>query len=445
MSDSLQQQYADERSESIRSLLVEPMINNSRNTDVFRLIVRHESWLVEWFELTVGWRLEVDIAAGFARLFKRSQSPDPSRVLHSTRGQKRAFDRRRYQLLCMVCAYLVKNSVTTIGLLASTLGTEANLDTTIKRERAALVDALRKLMEWEVITLRSGEIDAYLESKDNNAMVYADTHRLHHLLSSATAASKLSTTTDALHATDTLLDEPRYAGALKTEDEVTEAERLRYARHTAARRLLDDPVVYFIEQPPNIAAYLEQGSSKRWLRDKVADAGFELEERLEGMMVIDTSATATDKRFPSPIGTVGQVALLLIESLIKSNRKTGERHLTSLSTNDQKQFIKRLFKLQPHFAKSWREGNEPMRLVAKAITLLQDFDLLEVDTDGRVTAKPALARYRVDDTAIDHAQQHNAIVPKKAKQRSGTNSTVSTPASEGDADNPPPPTQTTLL
>ncbi len=427
MSDALHQQYSDERSEAIRALMVAPMINNSNNTDVFRLIVRHESWLIDWYESTLGWRLHVDIAAGFARLFKRSHSPDASRVLHRIRGQKRPFDRRRYQLLCLVCANLVKTSVTTIGLLAGTLKGEAGLDTTLKRERAALVDALRMLMEWEVITIRSGEVDAYLESSENNAMVYADTHRLHHLLSSATAPSKLPPTIDAIDACDSLLEEPRYSGALNPDEDITEAERLRYARHTAARKLLDDPVVYFNEQSVSVAAYLEQGAGKRWLRDRAADAGFELEERLEGMMAIDSSATATDKRFPSPIGTVGQVALLLIEPLLHDEKQADansrKRLVASLSVNDQKQFIKHLFKRQPGFAKSWREGNEPVRLISQAVGLLQDFDLVEVDEEGRVTAKPALARYRVNESeaagalAGDQSSVVSATLPEQTPDK----------------------------
>ena len=149
MSDSLQQQHLDERGESVRLLLAKPLINNSHHSEGFRLIVRHQNWLVEWFENTLGWRLQVDAAAGFARLFKRSHSPDTSRAPHRTRGQKSVFDRRRYQLLCLVCTSLVKYSVTTIGQIARTLHEEVTLDTTIKRERSALVDALRLLMEWQ--------------------------------------------------------------------------------------------------------------------------------------------------------------------------------------------------------------------------------------------------------------------------------------------------------
>lgn len=431
MSSAYDTQLADERGESIRALMLEPMINNANNNDVFRLIIRHQQYLVEWFETTLGWRLQVDVAAGFARLFKRAQRHDVSRALRRNRGQKQPFDRRRYQLMTLVCAGLVKYSVTTIGVIARALHEEAGLDTTLKRERSALVDALRKLMEWQVISIRNGEIDAFLESEENNAMVYADTHRLHHLLSSATAPSKIPSSFDAKAACDALLDEPRYAGALQ-EDDITEAERLRYARHTSARRLLDDPVVYFSEEPPLVESYLEQSSARRWLRDRMTEAGFELEERSEGMIAIDPSATATDKRFPSPVGTVGQVALLMIDVLVPFDKKSATRRLASLSTDDQKRFINKLLKQHPRWAKSWREGSEPMRLVKEAVTLLHDFDLVELDGE-RVIAKPALARYSVPTDV--------AVKAPSVKALSNQNKSSGKQA----PDDQPPPKQTTLL
>lgn len=391
----LNQQQADERGESIRSLLANPLINNKTHNSVFRVIIRHRAWLVDWFETTLGWRLEVDAAAGFARLFKRTSEPDISRVLQSTRGQKRAFDRRRYQLLCLVCAGLIKHPVTTIGMLADTLRSEAELDTTIKRERSALVDALRALIDWEVITLRSGDVDAYLDSEESNAIVYANTHRLHHLLSSATAPTKLAPETDALSACDALLYEPRYATATSGGDDMTEPERLRFARHTAARRLLDDPVIYMDEELHSVAEYINHSSGRRWLQDRSNEAGFSLEVRQEGLMAIDPSNTATDKLFPSPIGTVGQVALLLIEKLIVIDKASGNRITGSLSTAEQQRFINRLLKQQPHWARAWREGNKPMTLVAQAVLLLSEFRLVSTDDTGRITAKPAMARYRV--------------------------------------------------
>ena len=398
MSDAMQQQHHDERGESIRALLLNPLINNTQSSDVFRLIVRHQSFLVDWFETTLGWRLQVDAAAGFARLFKRSQYPDVSRAIRRNRGQKQAFDRRRYQLLCLVCASLVKYSVTTIGVLARALHEEAQLDTTLKRERSALVDALRKLMEWQVITIRNGDVDAYLESDENNAMVYADTHRLHHLLSSAIAPAKLPADMHSLEACQQLMNEPRYTSALHNDEDITETERLRYARHTAARRLIDDPAVYFDEQPPMVNAYLEQSAARRWLHDRANEAGLELEERREGMLAIDTTSSTSDKRFPSPIGTVGQVALLMIDALIPQHTTGTERHLASLTIDDQQRFIDRLLQQHPRWANSWRVGNEPMRLIKEAATILHEFDLVDIDGNGRVTAKPALARYRVVDS-----------------------------------------------
>jgi hypothetical protein len=72
-------QLADERSVAIRTLLAAPLLDSNADPIGFRLVARHQAWLVEWFESSCGWRLKVDAAAGFARLAKRAADPDPSR------------------------------------------------------------------------------------------------------------------------------------------------------------------------------------------------------------------------------------------------------------------------------------------------------------------------------------------------------------------------------
>lgn len=401
---SLGDEIGDERSQAIRVLLANPVLDIDNDPDSTRLVIRHAEALTEWFEDTLGFRLDVDASAGFVRLYKRAAEPDPTRALHRTRGTRSPFDRRRYQLLCLTCALLVRHSVTTIGLLADSLRGEARLDTTLRRERAALVDVLRALDDWGILRSRGGELDAYVDSAASNAILSADTHRLHRLLASATPPTRLGpATTTGEQATAALLAEPRYGDG---PDAATEAQRLRWTRHTVARLVFDNPVVYFDDVHPAVADYLGTAPGRQWLRTRAEQAGFDLEERSEGIMAIDPQATATDIVFPSPLGTVGQLALLLIDELSSTVRtdadtdtndgaSDADRRLGALTRAELSRFVQRCLDEQPGWARSHREGDGPDRLVAEAAELLAKFGLVAIDDAGRVTARPALARYRV--------------------------------------------------
>jgi len=392
---SLSSEIEDERSHAIRMLLAQPLLDIDNDPDATRLVIRHGEALADWFEDTLGYRLDIDASAGFARLYKRTSQPDPTRAIRRTRGSRAPFDRRRYQLLCMTCASLIRNSVTTIGLLADALRSETNLDTTLRRERAALVDVLRALGEWGILRSRGGELDAYVNSAESNAILTADTHRLHRLLASANPPTRLHGNVSSVEAIAALLAEPRYGDGAEA---ATEAQRLRWTRHQVARLVLDDPVLYFDQCHPAVADYLATAPGRHWLRTRAAQAGFELEERSEGIMAIDPDAIATDIVFPSPLGTVGQLALLLIDELTESSTdetSNGERRLDELTAAELRRFVARCLDEHPGWARSYRDGDAPERLVLEAAQLLANFGLVEIESDGRVVARAALARYRV--------------------------------------------------
>ncbi|MGH8999277.1 MAG: TIGR02677 family protein, partial [Acidimicrobiia bacterium] len=221
----------EERARAARVLLATPLLDAGADPDDFRLVVRHQGWLVNWFESTCGWTLSVDAAGGFARLMKRSAHPDPTRPLRRARGSETPFDRRRYQLLCLACAVLVRHPVTTIGLLAGAVADDAGLDTTLKTERVAFVDALRALMAWGALTATAGDVDAFADSEAGNAILTADTARLHRLLSSATTPSSVAEGTTAEGAAEMLLTEPRYGDAAADDGTAESDQRLRWVRH----------------------------------------------------------------------------------------------------------------------------------------------------------------------------------------------------------------------
>jgi uncharacterized protein (TIGR02678 family) len=380
---------AEERSRAIRHLLAAPLVDIDADPDAFRLVARHQADLIEWFDATCGWMLAVDVAAGFARLAKRAAELDPSRPLNRTRGTRQPFDRRRYQLLCLVCAELVRHPVTTIGILAGAVG---GLDTSRHAERAAFVDALRALVAWGALRTSGGEVESFLDSDRGNAMLMADTARLHRLVSSATAPSALPDGLSTESAIDALLREPRY-GEAPTEPEAADVDqRMKWVRHTLARRLLDDPVTYLDDLSPAEIDYLSTPSGRRWLRDRVADAGFELEERAEGLLAVDPDGIATDREFPAPAGNAHQLALLLLDRLARPPGALEPRSLRREVDGVLERF--------PGWARSHREGDGPDRLAEEAVDLLVGFGLAAREAGGRIVARPALSRYRCGEPTV---------------------------------------------
>lgn len=380
---------AEERSRAIRHLLAAPLVDIDADPDAFRLVARHQAPLTDWFDTTCGWTLAVDVAAGFARLSKRAADVDPSRPLHRTRGLRQPFDRRRYQLLCLVCAELVKHPVTTIGILAGAVG---GLDTSRHAERAAFVDALRALVAWGALRTSGGEVDSFLDSDQGNAMLLADTARLHRLITSATAPSALAGGVGTEAAIAALLHEPRYGDAPTDPEASDPDQRMRWVRHSLARRLLDDPVTYLDDLSPAELDYVSTPSGRKWLRDKVAEAGFELEERAEGLLAVDPDGIATDRHFPAPAGNAHQLALLLLDRLAQP---PGALHPAALRRE-----VDGVLERFPGWARSHRDGEGPDRLAEEAVDLLVGFGLAAREAGGRVVARPALSRYRCGEPTV---------------------------------------------
>ena len=400
MPDSaLSDHLASERSSAVRTLLAQPLLNAEADREGFRRVARHATWLIEYFERTCGWSLAVDAAAGFARLAKRAVLADATRPLKRTRGAGAPFDRRRYQLLCLICAELVRHPVTTVGLLAGAITADGVLDTSRHGERAAFVDALRALSEWGALQVTAGDVDAFVDSERGNALLTADTARLHRLSASAVAASALPEHLTTEQAVDRLLHEPRYGDVDERPDEAGDEARSRWLRHRIGRRLLDDPVVHLDELSQAEVDYLATPGGRRWVRDRVAEAGFELEERAEGLLAVDPDGTATDRHFPAPLGNAHQLALLLAERLVRSDAGGG-RELGRLGPRQLEDEVNAVFARFPAWARGQRDAGGPRRLGREAVELLASFGLVRVEEDGTVVARPSLARYRVGEPEV---------------------------------------------
>lgn len=383
-----------ERAEAIQHLLRRPLLDVGAHHDAYTLVARHAAWLADWFDTACGWTLHVDAAAGFARLAKRHPDPDPTRPLRRLRGSGAPFDRRRYQLLCLVAAELVSHPVTTVGLLARAVGASGDFEAERHGDRVAFVDALLVLRAWRAVDVTSGDVEDYVGNEKANALLTADLARLHRLLVPATAPSRVDPGRGFAGAVDALLHEPRYDGA-----HLDTAEPHRATRHVLARRLLDDPVVHLDDCTDDQRDYLASGAGRTWLRARVAEAGLILEERAEGLAVVDEAGRTTDDTFPAPNGTVHQMALLLIDHLVAEAPTadgTGlERRPRTRTRTELAAAVEQRLAAHPNWAKAYQEPGGAERLAAEAVAVLRAFGLVRPSPDGAaVEARPALCRYR---------------------------------------------------
>lgn len=387
---TLQSDLDRERAEAIQHLLRQPLVDVESDREAYTLVARHAPWLIDWFDVACGWTLHVDAAGGFARLAKRHAEPDPTRPLLRRRGSGGPFDRRRYELLCLVAAELVSHQVTTVGLLAQAVASSGDFATDRHRDRVAFVDALLVLQSWRAVSVTSGDLEDFAGDERANALLTADLSRLHRLIDSAVAPSRLDAELPFEAVVDELLREPRYGSA----EHADVGDPNRWIRHHLARQLLDGPVLHLDECTEAELSYLSSGAGREWLRARVAEAGFTLEERAEGMLAVDDGARATDETFPAPNGTVHQLALLLVDELVEPTdgpdgptRSTRNRTMVELTAATA-----RRLDAHPSWARAYQGDGGAGRLTADAVALLASFGLVRTD-DTVVEARPALCRY----------------------------------------------------
>lgn len=243
---------------------------------------------------------------------------------------------RRYVLLCVTAAELLSMPMTTIGMLADRVvrATAADralpaFDPVHRAERMAFVDVLRLLESCDVLRAVDGATEAYVASPEAKVLYRVDTTLLMRLPAAPVGASRLAVPPDQVPARfedllTGLVRERRYgatvAGDRTTEDEhgetaARDAQRNLRLRHSVLRRLFDDPVLYRADLADDELAYVTSLTGRQILRRSVEQAGFLLEERAEGYLLVDPDGIATDARFPDDTSTARVAALLLLEPL----------------------------------------------------------------------------------------------------------------------------------
>lgn len=170
---------------------------------------------------------------------------------------------------------------------------------------------------------------------------------------------------------------------------MSEVQRNLGLRHRLFRRLVDDPVLYLDSLTPAELAYLNSPTGRQLLRRAADQAGFVLEERAEGVMLVDPDALATDSRFPDDAGTDRVAALLLLDVINESAAATTVEQLQVAAS--------RRLAANPRWARKYRDADGVGRLVADALDVLGGFGLVRV-AGTLVHALPAAARYAVGVT-----------------------------------------------
>ncbi|OEV13161.1 TIGR02678 family protein [Streptomyces nanshensis] len=406
MSSLANQLVAAEREEvarGIRLLLARPLITERADRVAFDVIRRRKESLTKWFDYTCGWNLVVEPRRGYARLSKVRSTTDASRPARRLRSGKAPFDRRRYVLLCVVAAELLSVPVTTIGLLAdravqATASDPAlpSFDTMSRQERMAFVDVLKLLESFGALLAVDGTTEAFVDSADAKVLYRVDATLLMRLPAAPIGASRLSVPPEEVslrfeELLAGLARERRYGGMAddpvsRDSVAVSETQRNLWLRHSVLRRLFDDPVLYREDLTEDELAYLTSPTGRQILRRSVEQAGFVLEERAEGIMLIDPDAIATDARFPDESSTARVAALLLLERIHDVPGGATPEQLTEVGSELLRRF--------PRWAKAYQSAEGAQRLADDAVAVLCDFGLAQRIGD-RTIVRPAAHRYRL--------------------------------------------------
>jgi uncharacterized protein (TIGR02678 family) len=375
-----------QRRAALRSLFAKPLLVADTDSETLVLVRRHLAELREWLSRETGWRLVADSET--ARLFKTT--PVLSDASHPARGHiKEPFGRRRYVTLCLALSALARaDAQTTLGSLADDVLTAAaepelaaagfTLTLDSRADRSDLVAVVRLLLGWGVLSRVAGDEEAYLSAGID--VLYDVRRPVLSVLLSGTRGPSTVTAAPFEHRLAELTAEP-----------VAETDELRNQalRRRLTRRLLEDPVVYYVALDEDERAYLL--SQRHAITRRIEEAtGLVPEMRAEGIAMVDPDDELTDVRMPEQ-RTDGHVTLLVAEHLARREQTTlDELHA----------FVRQA---AAKHATYWRKGvTEPgaeTELLATALEKLSALRLVQVN--GSVArSRPAIARFALDEPTI---------------------------------------------
>ncbi len=389
LADELNRHQAHERERALRALLMRPLMT-AADPD-FGAVRRHAEALRGWLARETAWVLRVD--RDCARLYKLS-----SDLGDGTRGAA-GFSRRHYTLLCLVCAVLERAdpqiTLRTLGerLLDSAADPELaarGFTFTLQQvhERRELVHVCRYLLELGALHRIAGEEEAYVQH-GGDALYDVQRRVLGALLACTRGPSTLAAGSEQSSLDDRLAE-------ITVEYVPDNPEGKRAAvRHGLARRLLDDPVVYFDDLSEEQRDYLanQRGVMAARLR---AATGLKPEMRAEGLALIDPEGELTDAALPAE-GTVAHATLLVAEFLAEQARADALRRVPE---SEVAAFLRRAADEYGRFwRKAAREPGAETELAEQALERLAALKLVQRDEES-VRPRPALARFAVGQPQV---------------------------------------------
>jgi uncharacterized protein (TIGR02678 family) len=387
----------DEFRRAVRALLMQPLLGPQHED--FASVRRQADRLRDWFARETGWALHVDRQG--ARLYKR-----PADLDDATRGLP-DYERNRYVLLCLACAALDRAepqiTLQTLGDRLLSLAAEPALaergfafHLRSPSERRDLVHICKTLLDLGVLRRVVGDEESFIHGAGAQADALYDVHR--HALAGMLAAVRGPSSWPESQMPHTL-DERLHA---LVSEYVADSEdgRRTAMRHRLARRLLDDPVVYFDSLDDEARAYF--ANQRGVMATRLCDAaGLVAEQRAEGLALVDETGALTDVAMPAE-GTEAHATLLVAEYLADHLRREPGPFAIGASTiatvlGDAKERYGR------YWRKSAREPGAEHELAGIAIDRLEKLNLVRRD-GSTIRARPALARFALGTEIVARQQ-----------------------------------------
>lgn len=426
---TLQNQLAlterEETARAIRILLRTPTLRQQSAAEDFELVRRRRVAVSEWFDRTLGWTVDVQARSGVVRLHKEAPgvlADGDERPARRARSGA-PFDRLRYVLLCVLAAELVTRRMAALGELADAVVHACAVDEVLPpfdtgrhQHRTAFVDVLLLLEELGALVAVDGRSEAFADDVQSAVLYHVDAVALLLLTSSPAGASRVPAgPEDGPGWCDRVLDglraEPDLATVRPDDDasglpDGTDPRVHRRRRHQVMRALFDDPVVYRDQLPGEQLAYVESISGRRLMRQAAEIAGFTLEERAEGWLLVDPDRWSTDEVFPAD-GASSLTALRLLTALTAAGQG-------GIDTGSLRTLVAELLADNRGWARTYQDGEGAGRLLTESLDLLRRHHLVAA-LDGRISALPASHRYRAATLeAAPHPGRHVSAAPAVA-------------------------------
>jgi len=380
-----------ERRRAVRALLARPLLSENGTARI--LVNRHQEWLGLWFSHHIGWELSVDADA--CRLVKRpADTRDASRPCRDPASKDTALTRRGYVFLSLLLSVLVREGrQVTLKQLSDALGGMARANSVFEEagmalgleERPArrdLVQALRVLLDWQVLVRIDGSEDSFVGSEEADALYTVRRPVLTRLLATRQPPS-LITATDP---------EKRLTAAWLGLDRGAESEdaRTREIRFGLFRRLIDDPVLYYADLEVVEREYLERQRTFM-IREIERATGLTAEIRAEGIAMVDLGADLSDYSLPET-GTDGHLALLL-STYLADRLRAGREGPVSITELEEE--TRRLSGIHRNWRKDARAPGSERVMTRETLLRLEALGLVRVlsDPEPMVQALPAIGRF----------------------------------------------------